>query len=429
MSNTCNFILLRGNRKGEKCSLPCSKLKYCSRHNKMISRPRYFDFLYTDLIWVLIGFLEPLDLWSFSIINKDFNITMAGSRFSSIWNKAIEQTKISYSIPSTINLPKDRIFSLLSFIGCEICHKQRIRKIYWEFGIRVCHNCLEKITISDYRLKHDYNINSEIIHKLPSISRTLWARYVGTYSLDFYLIKDIERVIGKTLESVLAEKTYKLSIINNLLASFDALVRRTFSSVSIAKSCESYKLLIGKIKSGSIESINEIELNHIDKFSDEYDELQMAVKLKAKERRDKKKRITTTLEEILNAETINDIMEIESIPENDEISNALKLRLLNEINSLNKNDETFDSKINIILQIPTIKRMTDIDKEKIIHAVNYKRNPEVFNTKTKKWINKSEVYCGICKTDRRFKMAGLEQHSHALHQGQIIALNEFIEIF
>ena len=86
-----------------------------------------------------------------------------------------------------------RALQLVTGTGCESCGCGRTRKVHWPFFKRWCRTCLESETVSDYRLMHDYHVERKVFAHLPFVQAELYARRVGSYTLNFYLI---DQVVG-----------------------------------------------------------------------------------------------------------------------------------------------------------------------------------------------------------------------------------------
>jgi hypothetical protein len=86
---------------------------------------------------------------------------------------------------------------LVTTTGCEVCGAKRIRKVQWPFGGRICDGCLKQITTSDYRILERYLIDAGELraHNLPFVRAELYAPRVGSYSLNFYLNRDVLRLL------------------------------------------------------------------------------------------------------------------------------------------------------------------------------------------------------------------------------------------
>ena len=80
--------------------------------------------------------------------------------------------------------------------GCEHCGKKRVRKIYWEYKIRMCKKCKINLTTSSFRL-FKLGLPRMYLTDLSYINYTLWRRFIGSYTLKFYLKKDIVPLLVK----------------------------------------------------------------------------------------------------------------------------------------------------------------------------------------------------------------------------------------
>ena len=100
----------------------------------------------------------------------------------------------------------------MAFEVCQICNVNKTRKVYQEYGgVRCCQSCLKQQTISDYRLRTEFNVPQQLLDSLQSVEKTLWAQRVGSYTLQFYWIPHILPIIFDiwgvmTLEEVPAIK-------------------------------------------------------------------------------------------------------------------------------------------------------------------------------------------------------------------------------
>jgi hypothetical protein len=98
---------------------------------------------------------------------------------------------------------------LLSTIGCQRCGCPRIHKVTWPFRTRVCQPCLEIFTMSNYRLglvlESDVMVNLENSLKKFSRNKDLFSRYVGTYTLTFYLISDVDKFLSDSYGATMKE--------------------------------------------------------------------------------------------------------------------------------------------------------------------------------------------------------------------------------
>ena len=84
------------------------------------------------------------------------------------------------------SLTAKRALMLTGTTGCELCAQARIRKVYWEFGLRCCYGCLKANTISDSRLRRDYKLPTISFEHLPHTRVQMFAPAIGYYTLRFY---------------------------------------------------------------------------------------------------------------------------------------------------------------------------------------------------------------------------------------------------
>lgn len=104
-------------------------------------------------------------------------------------------------------LSRLRALLLVTVTGCELCGAKQIRKVTWPFMVRCCQDCLHSMTISDYRIKERFLVNpDEEFQDFPSVSATLYARRVGSYTLRFFLKSHVLRLLrdkhGQNFESL-----------------------------------------------------------------------------------------------------------------------------------------------------------------------------------------------------------------------------------
>lgn len=87
-----------------------------------------------------------------------------------------------------------RAIALVSGTGCEVCATARIRKIHWPFSLRCCQPCLERLTISNYRIQHDYGLPANSFQHLPHSSVRMWSHRGGFYHLCFFMLDEIYNI-------------------------------------------------------------------------------------------------------------------------------------------------------------------------------------------------------------------------------------------
>lgn len=94
---------------------------------------------------------------------------------------ATEEQQISQ--PTSFK-PKDRL-RLAGFVGCMLCGEKGIRKIYWEFRVRCCKDCLIQHSVADFYL-NDYGLAPSCFQHLSSRQVELHHRCTGTFKVNTY---------------------------------------------------------------------------------------------------------------------------------------------------------------------------------------------------------------------------------------------------
>jgi hypothetical protein len=229
----CQYVFKRGKNCGNKCeSKPKSNEELCSKHLKNKEQTiieqngtRITD-IPNDCLLILISSIAKhtvrANIKSPNNAAKALvNLAMSNKTFynlidDNIWNIAWNTYKELHDTNNGNNTmqSKDKIL-LYALTGCQFCKAPRIRKVYEEFGVRCCKECLYERTISDYRLKTDFGINLNQLSNLPFTTADLYSRYNGSYSLDFYWIEDVEKMFGRTLLSLANDKLTRQANTNN----------------------------------------------------------------------------------------------------------------------------------------------------------------------------------------------------------------------
>jgi len=132
-------------------------------------------------------------------------------------------------------LTSQQRISLLSQCGCQECGCPRITKVHWPFPIRVCADCFQAMTISDYRLTHDHGIPHDRFEHLGYTTAELWNRHLGSYSLNFYIVSDVQRAIGCRLSA------YRQTAIDTCRARVQSMLGET--DAALAAACPRYRAI------------------------------------------------------------------------------------------------------------------------------------------------------------------------------------------
>lgn len=194
----CIYILKRGDKKGEPCGKKCNEVnKYCKKHIVYETNLNGFNVLSNDIINIIVDKLEPnIKIYmALACCNKElYKLMNDEDKYKSLLLKLdidTHESKLSYK----------KQLKLYGMIGCELCKAQRIKKVYTEYDIRCCKNCLYENTVSEYKLKDEYLLNIDIFnkcrYKITDMYNPYGKAYNREYTLKFYWKPDVLKVIKK----------------------------------------------------------------------------------------------------------------------------------------------------------------------------------------------------------------------------------------
>jgi hypothetical protein len=147
-------------------------------------------------------------LLSLACVNKELSLYLNNAH--PIWHAILKQ----YNKQEYVKLPIKRCLVMQFRIGCSFCGNTRIRKIYPEFGFKACMDCVQNATICGYRLKKEFEFPIQKYTYLPHTTKDFWNSKLGTYTLEFYLLKDIKKIL-KTKYNVNTLDEYYKNIMDN----------------------------------------------------------------------------------------------------------------------------------------------------------------------------------------------------------------------
>lgn len=78
------------------------------------------------------------------------------------------------------------LLRLAGFNGCMLCGAKAIRKVYWEFSIRCCRDCLLKHSIAENTLKHTFALQPATFQHLPHRLVEMYKPRAGSFSFNTY---------------------------------------------------------------------------------------------------------------------------------------------------------------------------------------------------------------------------------------------------
>ena len=137
--------------------------------------------------------------------------------------------------------------------ACSICEKTRGASDHKAFDIRACAECIEALTLSDYRLKKEWGLTSEILKNsnLRHSTKNLWSRHGGSYSLDFYL-KDEVLPMLVTYHGAKENTWDAISLAMNEARDLKDLESARLLKIAVAEKDEKCKALKSAIKASGI---------------------------------------------------------------------------------------------------------------------------------------------------------------------------------
>ena len=102
---------------------------------------------------------DPLDIITISRVSRLMADIVSNSN-AVFWKRWEAQTGNTYYLQFAGKWGPRRSLTLIARVGCEICGKPRIRKVY-PFGVRCCDSCLKENTVCEYylpRTLHDLDL-------------------------------------------------------------------------------------------------------------------------------------------------------------------------------------------------------------------------------------------------------------------------------
>jgi len=80
---------------------------------------------------------------------------------------------------------KDKL-RLAGFNGCMLCGAKSIRKVYWEFSIRCCKDCLIEHSLAENTLKHTFKLQPSTFQHLPHRELQMYKPHAGSFTFKTY---------------------------------------------------------------------------------------------------------------------------------------------------------------------------------------------------------------------------------------------------
>lgn len=91
------------------------------------------------------------------------------------------------------------IIRLYYYTGCEFCKIKGVIKVYVEFGVRCCINCLYERTINEYYLVNDYFVSEDILNQNRCREIDSYHYKFGAHTSKYFWKADFEKYLHKKL--------------------------------------------------------------------------------------------------------------------------------------------------------------------------------------------------------------------------------------
>lgn len=165
---TCRYIFKRGKNAGQSCtSKTCPSSKFCRTHKKYEkTSDTTIESIPSDILSIIVNNLVHTSTRNIKLIHvleatsKTFqNIIKEEDIYTKCWEKMLT-TFEEYPLPPQHNLSVKNCLQLYADHGCQLCNKPRYKKVYPEYGVRCCQDCLFKNTISEHKLRINYKLKT-----------------------------------------------------------------------------------------------------------------------------------------------------------------------------------------------------------------------------------------------------------------------------
>ncbi|CAG8739782.1 10136_t:CDS:2, partial [Funneliformis caledonium] len=145
--------------------------------------------------------LPPVDLLSLARACKRFNGFLSAETSMTtqeIWKASREMFLPYLQLPPPDGMTERQYVRLVLERGCQFCGKTKIRKVYWEFLVRCCEDCLKERTLRKEDIKQDFfklqNVRADDVLAglayIPSWHRRAWDRGTKNRPSSLYWTKD-----------------------------------------------------------------------------------------------------------------------------------------------------------------------------------------------------------------------------------------------
>ena len=137
---------------------------------------------------------HPEALLQLACVNKTFAALLrqpsADVWWEAAWASAKRKRPAAAAEEQKANLAlsfktKDKL-RLAGFNGCMLCGAKSIRKVYWEFSIRCCKDCLIEHSLAENTLKHTFKLQPSTFQHLPHREVQMYKPHAGSFTFNTY---------------------------------------------------------------------------------------------------------------------------------------------------------------------------------------------------------------------------------------------------
>lgn len=145
-------------------------------------------YLSEDVIKYIIDFCDIPTLYSFCV-NKNLTDYVNGKDWKNIWlyistHKKTALTEFDKKTTPTNDSEYKDVVRLAGYNGCMFCKNKNIRKVWWQFKVRSCAECLYDRTIGEWEFEN--KLPKQVYANLPYTTKQMYNKYYGTYTIKFY---------------------------------------------------------------------------------------------------------------------------------------------------------------------------------------------------------------------------------------------------
>ena len=135
---------------------------------------------------------HPQTLLNLACVDKWFAAQLNQPSADVLWDAAWSNAKLKRPAAAAEEQKADTALSfkprdllrLAGFNGCMLCGAKAIRKVYWEFSIRCCKDCLLEHSLAEKHIKQKYALEPSSFQHLPH--RQVQLYHAGSFTIRTY---------------------------------------------------------------------------------------------------------------------------------------------------------------------------------------------------------------------------------------------------